>query len=155
MSNTLVSNRRQVLVGTGLAALAATQVGLSTSAQAAAGPPRKLIWVPQALGDWDTVLQVGCKDFCDMAGWEYQPIGNPNYSVENHVEQVNNAIAAKADIILTQLESPGLLPAFERGIAEGITMVIINQGREDDAKKLGLGVIGQNKYVAGIVNGYE
>ena len=155
MSNTLVSNRRQVLVGTGLAALAASQVGLSGSALAAAGPPRKLIWVPQALGDWDTALQVGCKDFCDMAGWEYQRIGNPNYSVENHVEQVNNAIAAKADIILTQLESPGLLPAFERGLAEGVTMVIINQGREEEAKKLGLGIIGQSEFAAGIINGYQ
>ena len=128
MSDMLVSNRRQLLVGTGLAASPPARSDSRPSALAA-GPPRKLIWVPQALGDWDTALQVGCKDFCDMAGWEYQRIGNPNYSVENHVEQVNNAIAAKADIILTQLESPGLLPAFERGLAEGVTMVIINQGR--------------------------
>jgi len=153
MSERLISTRRQLLAGAGLAAMA-TQVGFSSSALAA-GPKRKLIWVPQALGDWDTALQVGAKDFCEMAGWDYQRIGNPNYSVENHVEQVNNAIAAKPDIILTQLESPGLVPAFERGIAQGITMVIINQGREDDAKKLGLGIIGQNEYVAGVVNGYE
>ena len=153
MSEKLVSTRRQVLAGAGLAAVA-SQIGFTTGAHAA-GPPRKLIWVPQALGDWDTALQVGCKDFCDMAGWEYQRIGNPNYSVENHVEQVNNAIAAKPDIILTQLESPGLLPAFERGIAEGITMVIINQGRPEEAKQLGLGIIGQNEFEAGIVNGYQ
>ena len=108
---------RQLLVGAGFAAVA-SQVGFSTAALAA-GPKRKLIWVPQALGDWDTALQVGAKEFCEMAGWDYQRIGNPNYSVENHVEQVNNAIAAKPDIILTQLESPGLLPAFERGIDAG------------------------------------
>ena len=151
----LVSNRRQLLVGSG-ARGARRQPGRLLDRRARrAGPPRKLIWVPQALGDWDTALQVGCKDFCDMAGWEYQRIGNPNYSVENHVEQVNNAIAAKADIILTQLESPGLLPAFERGIAEGVTMVIINQGREEEAKKLGLGIIGQSEFDAGIINGYQ
>jgi len=153
MSETLVSTRRQLLVGAGLAAVV-SQVGFSTGALAA-GPKRKLIWVPQALGDWDTALQVGAKEFCDMAGWDYQRIGNPNYSVENHVEQVNNAIASKPDIILTQLESPGLLPAFERGIAEGVTMVIINQGREEEAKKLHLGIIGQDEYDSGIVNGYQ
>jgi len=155
MSEQFIANRRQLLAGAGLAALAAP-FGLSSAAMAAAtGPKRKLIWVPQALGDWDTALQVGAKDFCEMAGWEYQRIGNPNYSVENHVEQVNNAIAAKPDIILTQLESPGLVPAFQRGIGEGVTMVIINQGRDDDAKKLGLGIIGQSEYAAGIVNGYQ
>jgi ABC-type sugar transport system substrate-binding protein len=153
MSEKLVSTRRQVLAGAGLAAVA-SQFGLTTGALAA-GPARKLIWVPQALGDWDTALQVGAKNFCDLAGWEYQRIGNPNYSVENHVEQVNNAIAAKPDIILTQLESPGLLPAFERGIAAGVTMVIVNQGRVEERKKLGLNYIGQSEFNAGIVNGYQ
>ena len=153
MSDKFISTRRQLLVGAGVAAMA-SQVGFASGALAA-GPKRKLIWVPQALGDWDTALQVGAKEFCEMAGWEYQRIGNPNYSVENHVEQVNNAIAAKPDIILTQLESPGLVPAFERGIAEKVTMVIINQGREEEAKKLGLGIIGQSEFAAGIVNGYE
>jgi simple sugar transport system substrate-binding protein len=153
MSERFVSTRRQLLVGAGLAAVA-TQVGLVGEARAA-GPARKLIWVPQALGDWDTALQVGAKEFCEMAGWEYQRIGNPNYSVENHVEQVNNAIAAKPDIILTQLESPGLLPAFERGIAAGVTMVIVNQGRVEERKQLGLNYIGQSEFNAGIVNGYQ
>ncbi len=154
MSEKLVSTRRQLLVGAGLGAIA-TPVAFSTAALAAVGPSRSLIWVPQALGDWDTALQVGCKDFCEMAGWSYQRIGNPNYSVENHVEQVNNAIASKPDIILTQLESPGLLPAFQRAIAEGITMVIINQGREEEAGQLGLGIIGQSEFDAGIINGYQ
>ena len=93
MSGPLISSRRQLLAGAGLAVIAA-QFGFSRAALAA-GPKRKLIWVPQALGDWDTALQVGAKDFCEMAGWDYQRIGNPNYSAENHVEQVNNAIAAK------------------------------------------------------------
>src|SRR4029079_6782032 len=139
MTDKLVSTRRQVLAGAGLAAMA-SQVGITTGALAA-GPKRKLIWVPQALGDWDTALQVGAKEFCELAGWDYQRIGDPNYSVENHVAQVNNAIAAKPDIILTQLESPGLLPAFERGIAAGVTMVIVNQGRVEERKKLGLNYI--------------
>ncbi len=153
MSEKLVSTRRQLLVGAGLGAVA-TQIGFSSEALAA-GPSRKVIWVPQALGDWDTAFQVGVKDFCEMAGWEYQRIGNPNYSVENHVEQVNNAIAAKADIILTELESEGLVAAFQRGIDQGITMVIVDQGIEDQAKKFGLGIVNQDEYNAGILNGTE
>ena len=54
MSEKLVSTRRQVLAGAGLAAVA-SQFGLTTGALAA-GPARKLIWVPQALGDWDTAF---------------------------------------------------------------------------------------------------
>lgn len=153
MSEKLTSNRRQLLVGAGLAAVAA-QVGLPTTALAA-GPRRKLIWVPQALGDWDTAFQVGAKDFCELVGWDYQRIGNPIYSVENHVEQVNNAIAAKADVILTEVESSGLVASFERGLAEGVTMVIVDQGIEKEAAKLGLGIINQDEYNAGLINGYQ
>jgi ribose transport system substrate-binding protein len=111
--------------------------------------------VPQALGDWDTAFQVGVKDFCELAGWDYQRIGNPNYSVENHVEQVNNAIAAKADIILTELESAGLTAAFQRATSQGITMVITDQGIEDEAAKLGLGIVNQDEFNAGTINGYQ
>ena len=114
MPEQLSSNRRQLLMGAGLLAVAA-QVGLPVEAFAA-GEKKKIVWVPQALGDWDTAFQVGVKDFADFVGWDYQRIGNPNYSVENHVEQVNNAIAAKADVILTELESAGLVTAFQHGI---------------------------------------
>ncbi len=151
MSNQPTSGRRQALIGAGLAAMAA-QIALATPVRAAR-PKRKLIWVPQALGDWDTAFQVGIKEVCELAGWDYQRIGNPNYSVENHVEQVNNAIAAKADIILTELESAGLVTAFQHGISQGVTMVIVDQGIEDEAKKLGLGIINQDEYNAGLING--
>jgi ABC-type sugar transport system substrate-binding protein len=108
MTEEFVASRRQLLAGAGLVAIA-SQVGLAATARAA-DAKRKLIWVPQALGDWDTAFQVGAKDFCELVGWDYQRTGNPVYSVENHVEQVNNAIAAKADVILTEIESPGLVP---------------------------------------------
>jgi simple sugar transport system substrate-binding protein len=151
MSEESTASRRQVLIGAGLAALAA-QMGLASPALAA-GPKRKLIWVPQALGDWDTAFQVGAMDMCSLVGWDYQRIGNPNYSVENHVEGVNNAIAAKADVILTELESAGLVSAFQHGISQGVTMVIVDQGIEDEAKKLNLGIINQDEYNAGLING--
>ena len=113
-------NRRGFLQG-GAVALGAT--ALADQAAAAIGPKRKVILIPQDAGDWNAPARVGCRDFCAMAGWEFQHIGNPVYSVENHVEQVNNAIAAKPDVIITSLESVGLVPAFEKAQAAGIALV--------------------------------
>jgi ABC-type sugar transport system substrate-binding protein len=146
--------RRDVLGATGIAALLGA-IGLPLAGTARAAGSSKLIWVPQALGDWDTAFQVGAKDFCNLAGWSYQRIGNPSYSVENHVESVNNAIAARPSVILTSLESPGLAPAFERGLDSGVTMVIVDQGVESEASRLGLGIINQDEFHAGILNGTE
>lgn len=151
------AGRRDMLRAAALAAVTGA-VGLplvSTVPAKAEGTRRKLIWVPQALGDWDTAFQVGARDFCELAGWDYQRIGNPSYSVENHVEGVDNAIAAKADVILTELESPGLSAAFQRGLGAGVTMVITDQGIEAEAAKFGLGIINQDEYHAGTLNGWQ
>jgi ABC-type sugar transport system substrate-binding protein len=152
-----VQNTRRGLVG-GSALLAMTAAfGIPGAAAATGdwGKRRKLVWVPQALGDWDSAMQVGMREFCAMVGWSYQRIGNPDYSPENHVEQVNNAIAGGADVIITELESPALSAAFQRGIDAGITMVIADQGMEDEAKKFGLGIIGEDGFNAGIINGTQ
>lgn len=150
--------RRDVLTGGGVAAMAAAFMGAPSAASAADGDwgrPRKLVWVSQALGDWDGALQVGMRDFCGMVGWSYQRLGNPDYSPENHVEQVNNAIASGADVIVTELESQALVPAFERAIESGIIMVIADQGIVAEAEALGLGVIGEDGLAAGFINGTQ
>jgi ABC-type sugar transport system substrate-binding protein len=152
----LRNTRRGLLGGTAVAALAA--FGAPAGAIAAEGDwgkPRKCVWVPQALGDWDTAMQVGIREFCGMVGWSYQRLGNPDYSAENHVEQVNNAIAGGADVIITELESPALSSAFQRGIDAGVTMVIADQGMEEEAKNFGLGIIGEDGFNAGIINGSQ
>jgi simple sugar transport system substrate-binding protein len=145
-------NRRTALASAAMAAIALPLAGTVSRAMAAS-PKRKLIWVPQALGDWDTPFQVGAKEFCDLVGWEYQRIGNPNYSAENHLEQVNNAIAAKPDVILTELESPALISAFKTAKDHGITMVITDQCMEDEAAKLGLAAVNESGYDAGMASG--
>jgi ABC-type sugar transport system substrate-binding protein len=150
------NTRRGLLGGTAIAALAA--FGAPATAKAAEGDwgrPRKCVWVPQALGDWDTAMQVGIREFCGMVGWSYQRLGNPDYSAENHVEQVNNAIAGGADVIITELESPALSAAFQRGIDAGVTMVIADQGIEEEAKNFGLGIIGEDGFNAGVINGTQ
>ena len=74
---------------------------------------------------------------------------------ENHVEQVNNAIAAKADVIVTSArERRAWSPPSSAAWPQGITMVIIDQGIEEEADELGLDIIDQDEFNAGILNGY-
>jgi ribose transport system substrate-binding protein len=161
MSQGYMSDRRGLMVGGARAAALSTAVGImglpaaALAAEGAFGPPRKFIWVPQALGDWDLAFQVGARDFCEMVGWTYQRIGNPVYSVQNHAEQVNNAIAAQANVIATSLESVGLVEPFQRGLNQGITMVITDQGIQEEADGLGLHIINQDEFNAGIINGTQ
>jgi ABC-type sugar transport system substrate-binding protein len=119
------------------------------------GPKRKVVWIPQATGDWNIPIRAGQRDFCAMVGWDYQHIGNPVYSVENHVEQVNNAISSSPDVIVTELESVGLVPAFQKAREVGIQMVCIDQGVLDELAKLKLGVIGEDGFVSGYANGTQ
>jgi len=148
-------NRRGVLQG-GAGAVALGAAAMSGGAAfAATGPKRKVILIPQDAGDWNAPARVGCRDFCSLAGWDFQHTGNPVYSVENHVEQVNNAIAAKPDIIITELESVGLVPAFQKAQAAGITMVIFDQGIDAEATKLGVSVINQDELATGVAQGSQ
>jgi simple sugar transport system substrate-binding protein len=147
-------NRRGFLQG-GAAALGAAALAAPTAAAAAAGPKRKVILIPQDAGDWNAPARVGSRDFCALAGWDFQHTGNPVYSVENHVEQVNNAIAAKPDVIITSLESVGLVPAFQKAQAAGIAMAIFDQGIDAEAAKLGVPVVNQDEFVAGTINGNQ
>ncbi|MBV8566241.1 MAG: substrate-binding domain-containing protein [Methylobacteriaceae bacterium] len=160
MKKIIEGTRREFVTRSTVGALgAAFAAGLPVTAMAADagswGKPRKCVWVPQALGDWDTAMQVGMRDFCGMVGWSYQRLGNPDYSPENHVEQVNNAIAGGADVIITELESPALIAAFQRGIDAGVTMQIADQGIDEEAKNLGIGIIGEDGFNAGIINGTQ
>src|SRR5438046_5966350 len=66
----------------------------SNSSSVAKSRPRKLVWIPQAAGDWEVPIRVGQMEFCQMVGWSYQHIGNPVYSVQNHLDQLNDAISA-------------------------------------------------------------
>ena len=124
-------------------------------AEGSFGPKKKLVFVPQAAGDWNIPIRAGQRDFCAMVGWDYQFLGNPVYSVENHAEQVNNAIAAKADVIVTELENAGMTPTFKQAISRGVVMIIIDQGVIKEADALGLGIIGEDPLKSGYNNGWQ
>lgn len=160
MSKNRVSRRDFLRTGAAAAAGASLAGMLGLPKQAFAqenrfGPSRKVIWVPQATGDWNVPMRVGHRDFCAMVGWEYQHIGDPIYSVERHVAQVEAAIAAGADVIITELESVGLVPVFKKGLEAGILMLITDQGIEEEAAKLGLNIINQDEFANGVVNGTQ
>jgi len=116
---------------------------------------RKLVWIPQAAGDWELPIRVGQMEFCQMVGWDYQHIGNPVYSVQNHLDQFNDAISARPDLIVTELESPGMVSGFKRALDAGITVIIIDQAISEEASKLGLGVISPNPFATGMLNGLQ
>ncbi|MHB8630261.1 MAG: substrate-binding domain-containing protein [Aggregatilineales bacterium] len=158
MSNKFSVSRRGFLQSGGLAAVAAAMGVPSLAAMAQAGkwgPSRSVFWVPQATGSWNIPIRAGQRDFCGMVGWTYQHIGDPTYSVENHVAQVRNAISAGANVIVTELENPGMTPVFQEAITAGIKMIIIDQGVKAEADKLKLGIIGANGLNEGYNNGWQ
>jgi ABC-type sugar transport system substrate-binding protein len=116
---------------------------------------RRLVWIPQATGDWELPIRVGQMEFCRMVNWDYQHIGNPIYSVQNHLDQMDEAISARPDVIVTELESPGMVSGFQRALERGITVVIVDQVVGAEAAKLGLGHISQDPEALGQLNGLQ
>jgi ABC-type sugar transport system substrate-binding protein len=126
-----------------------------TGNEAPSSKPRKLVWIPQAAGDWEVPIRIGQMEFCRMVNWDYQHIGNPVYSVQNHLDQLNEVISARPDVIVTELESEGMVSGFQRALDKGITMVVIDQAINEEAAKLGLGVISQDPLALGTLNGTQ
>jgi len=119
------------------------------------GPKRRMVWIPQAAGDWELPIRVGQLEFCKMVGWDYQHLGNPVYSVQNHLDLLNNVVMGRPDVIVTSLESPGVLSGIKKAIEVGITVVLVNQVVFEEAAKLGLHSIVQDEMAAGILNGTQ
>jgi len=119
------------------------------------GPKRRMVWIPQAAGDWELPVRVGQLEFCKMVGWDYQHLGNPVYSVQNHLDLLNNVVMGRPDVVVTSLESPGIVSGIKRAIEAGITVVLVNQVVREEALKLGLNSIVQDEMEAGILNGTQ
>jgi len=146
--------RTGAVAGAGVVASQLLGMPNPAMAQGAFGKPRKVILVPQAGGTWYVPAQVGMIDFCKMVGWDSQVITNNDYSVENHLASIDNAISAKADVIITELESEGMVSGFTKAIAAGITVVIWDQGIQAEADKLGIAIINQDEFAAGVLQGH-
>lgn len=160
----LLTRRSALRLGAVLAAFPAltalvgchpTSPGSSNPTGSSSGARRKLVWIPQAAGDWEVPIRVGQMEFCKLVGWDYQHIGNPVYSVQNHLDQLNDAISARPDVIITELESRGMVGGFKRALDAKITVVIIDQAIAEEAAQLGLGVISQDPISMGTLNGVQ
>jgi len=163
---TIETVTRRAMLRSGAASIALPALSLlaagcrkSTTGQAPAvesmAKQRRLVWIPQAAGDWELPIRVGQMEFCRMVNWEYQHIGNPIYSVQNHLDQMDEAVSARPDVIVTELESPGMVSGFRRALERGITIVIADQVIEAEAAKLGLGFISQDPAALGHLNGLQ
>lgn len=143
--------------GSGIAGLTALFAACGKSDPQAvrqkSGNRRKLVWVPQAAGAWDLPLRVGHTEFCHMVGWDYQSLGNPVYSVQNHLDEMNNAISARPDVIITELESVGMVSGFRRALKAKTTLVVADQALPEESAKLGLDVVNVNEFESGVMNG--
>lgn len=134
---------------------AAPSQGRTATSHPTAAARKRFVWIPQAAGDWELPIRVGQMEFCRMVGWDYQHIGNPVYSVQNHLDQLNEAISAQPDVIVTELESRGMISGFRRALDSGINMIVIDQAINDEAAKLDVGVITQDPVAIGTLNGLQ
>lgn len=156
---------RRAILGLGVTSMALPAIGLleacrkskagNTRPVDSTAKQRRLVWIPQAVGDWELPIRVGQMEFCRTVNWDYQHIGNPIYSVQNHLDQMDEAISARPDVIVTELESPGMVSGFRRALERGITIVIVDQVVGQEAAKLGLGYISQDPEALGRLNGVQ
>ena len=131
----VVSSRRELLSGGVVAGavLAGSSLTLASQAQAAAnGPKRKIIWVTHSIGEWNLALDVGFNDFCEQSGWTYQKLGVPGgaYAVETNVNQIDLAIQAKPDVIVSTITNAAVEAPLIKAEQAGILVVLNNSSIE-------------------------
>jgi ribose transport system substrate-binding protein len=159
---TATASRREFLTGGAIAgaALAGTSLaltaGLPSPALAAAnGPKRKIIWVTHSIGEWNLALDVGFNDFCEQAGWTYQKLGVPggSYAVETNVNQLDLAIQAKPDIIISTITNPAVEAPLVKAEQAGILVILNNSCIEDIRAAHNWGFVGAGGYGQGLIVG--
>jgi len=108
------------------------------AAASTSGTKHTLVWVTQALGEWQAPMLTGYRDFLDMSGWDFVGLGDARYSVENHIREVTNAIQRKPDVLVTSLENAQAIgPLLLDARKQGIKVMVADQtnfgwGREND-----------------------
>ncbi len=155
-------NRRNVILGAlaGSAALAGIGCGsgsgdattAGTSAAEQDGKKRKLIWAIAAIAPWNVPIDVGYYDATRALGWDYQKVGVPisQYSAENHVNVLKQAILAKPDVLATMWWVKGVGAVMEEAQKQGIYCIAIGDADNfpDDRKALGIAHIGVDNHLA-------
>ncbi|HET7714694.1 MAG TPA: substrate-binding domain-containing protein [Bauldia sp.] len=154
-------HRRQFLkggmaVGATVAGAAIVSASASeTALAAAAGPPRKIMWVTHSIGEWNLALDVGFYDFCEQAGWTYQKVGVPggSYSAEDNVNKVKLAVQAKPDVIISTITNPAVEAPLVEAEAAGILVILNNSSIEEIRAAHNWGFVGAGGYDQGLIVG--
>ncbi len=150
---------RNAMLGGAGAALAGASLPLAVPVASAEeiglGPPRKIMWVTHSIGEWNLFVDVGFRDFCAQAGWEYQKIGVPGaaYSVEANVNQIKLAIQAKPDVLIGTLSNAAVESVLAEAQEAGILVIINNSSIEEIRADHNWGFIGAGGYGQGLLSG--
>ncbi len=139
-----------LLLGAPATALAA---GAGKAAPPWAGRRRKVIWATPAIGDWNFPLDVGFLEATSLVGWRYQKVGVPeaSFSLENSVNNLERAIQAKPDVLITLVFDKALLKPLEKAQKKGI-LVIANNVGIDERKDLNIAYVGASFADSGVLN---
>jgi ribose transport system substrate-binding protein len=154
--------RRDVLAGAAAfagAGLLAACGGESSSSTAVAEPTgtaggrkRRVVWALAAIAPWNLQIDVGFIDATKQLGWDYQKVGLPvsQYSPENVVRVINQAIVTKPDVLVTPAWVPGVAAAAAAAQKQGILVMFNNANNiPDRARDLGIAFVGADERAGG------
>jgi ABC-type sugar transport system substrate-binding protein len=105
----------------------------------------KVVWALAALDTWNIPIDVGFNDAARLVGWKYEKVGLPisQYSPENVVKVINQAIQTRPDVLVTPAWVPGVYDAAAEGKEKGILVILNNADNyPDKARKFGLPYVG-------------
>lgn len=121
------------------------------------GPERTIIWAAPNIGDWNTPIDVGFKEFCDQVGWKYQKIGQADQDPPRTVQAIMTSINSKPAAIIMTVDTPNVYDkAIDAAVAAGIHVGVMTAfGNEDYVKEKypQIGYVGASDYLLGVQMG--
>lgn len=137
----------------------ATTAGATTSASAVAasgaGAGRRVTFIVHDRNPFFAPVEAGFTDFGQLAGWETQFTGPPQFDVQATVDAQTSALAARPDgVIFTRVDETAFDRTIQQAIDDEIAIVLSNvasAGYQD----LGVGFVGQDFVPAGQVCGAQ
>lgn len=156
--------RRQVLTGAaafaGAGLVAACGSGGGTTSATAttagetigSGKKRKVVWALAAIAPWNLDTDIGFIEATKQLGWEYQKVGIPiaQYSPENVVRVINQAVLTEPDVLVTPAWVPGVAQAAEEAQKKGILVIFNNANNiPRDSERLDIAFNGSDERAAG------
>ncbi|HZV74395.1 MAG TPA: substrate-binding domain-containing protein [Conexibacter sp.] len=157
--------RRQVLTGAaafaGASLVAACGSGGGTQSATAtgsggttvgSGKRRKVVWALAAIAPWNLDTDLGFIEATRTLGWDYQKVGIPiaQYSPENVVRVIDQAVLTQPDVLVTPAWVPGVAQAAADAQKQGILVIFNNANNiPRDAERLDIAFNGSNERAAG------